>query len=386
MKRYFLALLILLLLGACGKKERTAPEEKPRRIKATVLEVKPQPAAKVRIFSGTVRARNQVSLSSKISGYVKEVFVEEGNIVKEGDLLLRLDDAHILAQRKAIIEARQAVAREKEAVAAKLRYAEANYRRFKNLFKEKAATKEELDRTEAEYKALLAKEKALLAKEKELFARLREIDSLLPYTRIKAPVKGLVTRRLADRGAFVNAGTPLIVLDDLEAGFEFRVRLDEAFLKKIKVDEVFQVEFPALGLTQKAPVREVVSHVDPSSRTFLIKLALEGENFRSGLYGRLYLPVSEEKMLLIPWKAVVLRGELTGVMVVEKDGRARFRVVRLGRSYQKNGNYFVPVKTPLKREEAQERNLWAEVLAGLEAGEKIVFSPLNLVRDGDQII
>ena len=386
MKRYLAIFLAFFLLGACTKKEREVHEEKPRRIKAEVMEIKPRPVAKVRIFSGTVRAKNQLSLSSKVSGYVKEVYVEEGQIVEKGAPLLTLDDANIQAQRKALVAARKAVAKEREAVVARLRYAEANYRRFKNLFQEKAATKEELDRVEAEYKALLAREKALVAKEKELWAKEREIESIIPYTRLRAPVKGLVAKRLADKGAFVTAGVPLILLDDLSAGFEFRVQLDEAFLGRVKVGERFQVEFPALGLSQEASVREVVAHVDPASRTFLVKLAVKGPGLRSGLYGRLYLPVTVEKVVLIPWKTVVLRGELTGVMVVEKDGRARFRVVRLGGTYHKMGQEFIPTKAPLKREEAQQKGLWAEVLAGIEAGEKIVVSPLNLVRDGDLVI
>ncbi len=387
MKRFFSLLsLVLLLVVACTKEKETHKEEKPRRIKASVMEIAPQSVTKVRIFSGTVRAKNQLPLSSKISGYVKEVFVEEGEIVEKGAPLLHLDDAHILAQRKALLAARKAVIKEREALIAKLRYAEANYRRFKNLFREKAATKEELDRIEAEYKALVAQREALFAKEREIRAKLRELEAILPYTRLKSPVKGLVAKRLADKGAFVTAGTPLIILDDLGAGFEFRVDVDEGFLSLISPGKRFQVEFPALGITQEAEVKEVVGHVDPRTRTFLVKLAVEAPGLRSGLYGRLYLPTAQEKAVLIPWQAVVLRGELTGVMVVEGSGRARFRVVRLGGSYRKVGKRFIPVKTPPEREEAKRQALWAEVLAGLSAGERIVTSPLKLIRDGDLVI
>ena len=387
MKRHLVFFLFLcLLVSACGKKEEEAHKAAPRRIKATLLEVKPQRVAKVRVFSGTVRARNQLTLSSKISGNVKEVFVQEGDVVEAGAPLIFLDDAPIRAKLKALREARAAVAKEREAVSARLRYAEANYRRFKNLYAERAATKEELDRVEAEYRALLAQRKALLAREKEIEARIREVKSILPYTRLKAPVKGLVARRLADKGSFVNAGTPLIILDDLSAGFEFRARLDEAFLSRVRPGARYRVEFPALGLSQEAVVKEVVSHVDPQSRTFLVKLAVKGPGLRSGLYGRLYFPEAEEEVLLIPWRAVVLRGELTGVMAVEKGGLARFRVVRLGRSYQEEAGRFFPVRTPLERKEAKEKGLLAEVLSGLEPGEKIVLSPVNLVRDGDQVI
>ncbi len=381
-----LVIVLFLFTSACGKKEREAHKTTPRQIKAEIIEIKPVEVAKVRIFSGTVRARNQITLSSKISGYVKKVFVREGDVVEAGSPIIFLDDRPIQAQLKALSEAKAAVAKEKEAVLARLRYAEANYRRFKNLFAEQAATKEELDRVEAEYKALLAQKKALSAREREILAKLKEVKSILPYTRIKSPVKGLVAKRLADEGSFVNAGSPLITLDDLASGFEFRVELDEAFLGRVKAGASFQIEFPALGLMEKGKVKEVVAHVDPQSRTFLVKLAVKGRGLRSGLYGRLYFPETSAKVVLIPWRAVILRGELTGVMVVEKDGLARFRVVRLGTSYLRREGHFLPVKAPLEREEAQRRGLYAEVLSGLEVGERIVTAPIDIIRDGDRVI
>ncbi len=388
MKKYWLFLILVLFLGACGQEEKEPQQTPPRKIKATLLTVNPKMVPKVRVFPGTVRAVNQISLSSKISGYVKAVHVKEGDVVRPGSPIITLDDAPIRAQIKALKEAYKATTREKEAVRARLSYAEANYRRFKNLLAEKAATKEEFDRVTAEYKALLAREKALAAKEKEILARLKEVKSILPYTQIKSPTEGLVAKRLADKGSFVNAGTPLVFIDDLSGGFEFRVELDEAFLGKLRPGQRFKIMFPAVDLVEEAPVKEIVAHIDPQSRTFLVKLALPKNGvFRSGLYGELYFPVSHKKAVLIPWRAVVLRGELTGVMVVEKDGLARFRVVRLGRSYQKEeSGAFFPTTTPLTREKAKAEGLWAEVLAGLEAGEKIVISPLNLVRDGDRVI
>jgi RND family efflux transporter MFP subunit len=341
----------------------------------------PREVAETRSFSGEVRARNQIVLSTKISGYVKEVFVEEGDQVEAGAPLLHIDDQPIKDQLKSLQAALAAVQKEKEAVSARKKYAESHFRRLQRLWAEQAATKEEYEQAEAEYQALVAKERALVAKMKDIRADLAKTRNILSYTFLKSPVKALVTRRLADPGSFVVAHTPVIFLDDLSSGFRFHVDLDEQLLFKVKKGQKYWILFPGLGEGRFGVVSEVVKKIDPQTRTFVVKLDLEGPGLHSGLYGRLYFPLARRKALLVPWRAVVTRGDLTGVMVVEKDGLIRFRVLRLGTTFCPKDGGFWPEKAPQELALARKTDLWVEVLAGVSPEERIVTSRLSEVRD-----
>ncbi|NPB08863.1 MAG: efflux RND transporter periplasmic adaptor subunit [Thermodesulfobacteria bacterium] len=385
MRRILFFFLMVVLLGACSKKEPEVEKPPAREVHAKTMIVSPEKVAVTREFSGQVRARNRVTLSSKVSGYVKRVFVREGDVVSAGTPLLHIDDQPIREQLKALAASLAAIKKEEEAVSARLRYAASNYERFKRLLAEEAATKEEFERVEAEYKALLAREKAIRARAKEIKARMAETESILAYTLIKSPVRALVAKRMADKGSFVGAGQPLILLEDLASGFQFEVSLDESLLPRLRRGQEYWVSFPALDRGEWARVSEVIRKVDPATRTFRVKLDLSSSDLSAGLYGRLYFPVRMREALLIPWKAVVVRGDLTGAMVVEKDGIARFRVLRLGKSFVREKGRFLPAQAPEELAKARETNLYVEVLAGLMPGERIVVSSLEKVRDGDRI-
>ncbi len=385
MKKILLFFLMLSLCSSCLKRE---PETKGREIKeveAETMVIVPEKIVTAREFSGQVRARNQLTLSSKVSGTIKEVFVREGEVVSAGTPLLHIDDLPIREQLKALSASLAAVKKQKEAIAARVRYAASNYQRFKRLFEEKAATKEEFERVEAEYRALLAQEKALKARAREIEAKMAETRSILPYTLIKSPVRALVAKRFADRGSFVGAGQPLILLEDLSSGFQFEVSLDEALLPRVKMGQEYWLSFPALNQGLWGRVSEVIRRVDPKTRTFRVKLDLVSSDLSPGLYGRLYFPLAVREALLIPWKAVVARGDLTGAMVLESDGTARFRVLRLGKSFRREKGRFLPAQAPEELALARKSPLFVEVLSGLSAGEKIVVSNLEKVHDGDRI-
>ena len=386
MKRWLLLGVFCLLIVACGGGEKQGPKGKYREVQAETMRLTPQKVSLVQTFAGEVRAQNSLTLASKVSGYVERVFVKEGDVVEAGSPLLHIDDKPVREELKALEASLAAIKKEREAVAARKRYAASNYARFKKLYAEQAATRDEYERAEAEFHALQAREKALAAKAQEIRAKIAETRNVLSYTLLRSPVKALVVKKWVDPGTFVSAQTPLIELDDLQSGFLFRVELDEAFLGRIKTGQKFWVFFPSLDWGCWGQVSEVVSRVNPQTRTFLVKLALDEPGLTSGLYGRFYFPLEEREALLIPWKVVVVRGDLTGVMVVEEDSIARFRVVRLGGTFSPaEGKTFLPAQAPEELSLARKSHLWVEVLAGLSPGERIVVSPLLQVRDGDRI-
>ncbi|QJA06445.1 efflux RND transporter periplasmic adaptor subunit [Thermosulfurimonas marina] len=377
----FLALVLLLVIGACGKE---APERKTpgagRTVKAQTLTLKEERVALYRELPGTVEARERARLSSKVGGFVREVRVAEGDRVRKGEVLLRLDDQEIRERIRALSEAHRALSHELSAVSARLRFAEAEYRRFAKLYKEEAATAEEFEAKKSEYEALSAQKEALAARMKEIEARLNQVRSLLPYTVLRAPFSGRVVRKWVDEGTFVRPGEPLLEVESRKAGKRLVFQVEEEFFERVAPGLEIWATFPAAGRSLKLKVTEVVPAVSPESRTFTVKADLPPDfPLPSGSYAQVFFPIGERKGLFVPRAALVDRGGFRALFVVEKDGRVSLRVVRLGKTFFRHEGKLLPACPGVECEAV------VEVLSGVSAGERVVVHPPLGLREGDRI-
>jgi RND family efflux transporter MFP subunit len=156
-------------------------------------------------------------------------------------------------------------------------------------------------------------------------------------------------------------GTPLMTVEE-EGNYRLEVAAPEALLGRVKSGAPLRVSIDGGG-EMAGRVAEVVPTIDPASRTFIVKVDIAARGLRSGMYGRASFPVGERQALLVPKGAVVERGALTSVWVVDSRNVARMRLVKRGRA-------------------TGDR---AEILAGLSAGEKVVTAGVEKVVDGAQI-
>jgi RND family efflux transporter MFP subunit len=182
----------------------------------------------------------------------------------------------------------------------------------------------------------------------------REAETILSYTRIRAPYDALITERHADPGTQAAPGMVLLTLEDTRR-FRLEASVGESKIGVLRRGIATQVTIDALGDSLLAGrVSQILPAADPASRSFLVKVDLPPDaRMRSGLYGRARFIEGERKALRIPRTAVVERGQLKAAYVVGEDHVARLRYLTLG-----------------KRSGEQ-----VEVLSGLEAGERIVAAP-----------
>jgi multidrug efflux pump subunit AcrA (membrane-fusion protein) len=111
-------------------------------------------------------------------------------------------------------------------------------------------------------------------------------------------------------------------------------------------------------------VVEIFPAADERSRSFLIKVKLPDEaGLRSGMFARIFIPLDEIGMLLIPSTAVIHSGQLTGVYIVDDNHTARFRLIRTGRIFGAS----------------------LEVLSGLKEGDRYVVVPPPTLSNGDSV-
>lgn len=332
--------LLLLLAWMQGwlNGERVSPgREIPAPVSAAGLKTVPaQERADpvVTGWPGTVIAKTKAVLSAQIPARVVEVTVRQGDLVKRGTVLVRLDSEETLARFKQAEAAWSgATARRKQA--------EATYRRMKTLIVEEVVALQQFEAAEAAFQTAQAEEEAARRQRKAA-------EVVLDFTTVTAPFDGRVTRREVEPGEFATAGRPLLALDATDL-FHLETPLPLAEEGGLQLGQRHPVEIAGLPAMQ-GTIDEIVPAADPETRTVTVKVLLpRGVAVRSGLFGRLLLSGAATKGVFVPKSAVREIGQLETVRVLEA-GRIITRHVQTG------------------RETGEE----IEILSGLRANEQVV--------------
>ena len=265
--------------------------------------------------TGTIRAKNETSVSSRITASIVSINARSGDRVEEGDVLATLDDRDLVAR------AQQA---EKGVLAAQAQRddAKSEFARKQSLFDQGVASKSELDRAEADYKSLQAE---VSRAERGL----DESEASLSYATIKSPIAGRVIDRFAEPGDTVTPGVSILKLYDPHS---LRIEADvrESLATALQKGEQFQVRIDTLNKTVSGQIDEIVPQSQVGSRSFLVKVSLPPvENLYPGMFGRLLIPTGEVERLYVPQAAIARVGQLEFVLVDENGSLVR-RFVRTG--------------------------------------------------------
>jgi RND family efflux transporter MFP subunit len=186
-------------------------------------------------------------------------------------------------------------------------------------------------------------------------------DTTESFSRITAPFAGVVTDKMVEPGNMAAPGTPLMRLEDTR-GFRLDVRADESRIGQIGSGDIVPVSLDS-GLdgattTISGTVAEIGRAVDADARAFLVKITLPAAvGLRSGMFGGAHFSARARRALTVPAGALVHRGQVTSVLVVEKD-LARVRLVNVSGT---------------------------EVLAGLSEGDVVIVAAPPGVTDGSRV-
>ncbi|GFK92838.1 Multidrug resistance protein MdtA [Fundidesulfovibrio magnetotacticus] len=381
-----LALLAACLLSACGKEEPVRPA--PRSVQAPVAVVRAVEAVECRSFPAQVESLGSVTLAGKSPGAVVEVFAQEGQALKAGDPILRLDDQELKSREQSLTASMAQAASERQAVAAKAAHARANLERLAKLLTQKVISQDDFERARTEALALAREEEAIAARERSVAAQRDELRAQGQYLHITAPFDGVLSRRFVDLGAFVTAGQPLALVDAVSSGFDLTAQVDESLLYTLHVGQPLVGAVPALSPAPfAARVRAVVGRVDPATRTFRLKAELPplGAQPRAGLYGRLFVPARTARKILVPAACLAPRGDLPAVFTVDDKGLAALRVVKTGGRFLKVEFDGKPFLTDSEAFDDPSREAFVEILSGLSEGDRVACAGSVPLRDGDRV-
>jgi RND family efflux transporter MFP subunit len=295
---------------------------------------------------GVVEAVRQSTLAAQVSGRVVEIAVKAGDTVRAGQVLVRIDartaDQAVAASLSQVAEAE-----------ANLVNAKRRHERNRDLLAQKFVSQAAVDQSEADYKAAQAQLAALKAGASQASAQ-------QSFTTITAPYAGVVGTTSVEQGDMATPGRELVTVFDPR---ELRVvaTVPQALLTRWKRDLPIVVEVPASRKTLTPTRVTVIPLADARTHTVRVRLDLPAtEGLLPGHFARARFPVGTLRTLAVPASALVRRGELTAVYVVDAGGRPLLRQVRVGETLADGPS-----------------GALVEVLSGLAPGERIAANPVQ---------
>jgi len=360
---FFGSLIIIPLLFSTGCSNKVKPGlsdvNRTAIDNVTIAEVKPTTVDEYNETAGTIKAKNMSLIASKVMGTITSISVKEGDRVSAGQTLLTIDD------RDAVPRMMAAEAGYQEALKA-LQMAEevklltnTTHERYRQLYNENAISQLQMDQVASQGKVAMLDFERVQAAVKRAHASWVEAQAYYGFTRVLAPTDGVITAKKADNGSMAVPGTPLLVLED-DSSYVLEADVDESMTGKISLGMMADIMIDSLGKSIQGTVIELAPTVDPAARKIHIKIQITSEGLKSGLYARVKLSTNKKETVLLPKKAIVEKGQLTGVYAVDNQGLVLYRIVRLGKAY----------------------NDQIEILSGINSGDKVIIEGVEKAVDG----
>jgi RND family efflux transporter MFP subunit len=376
---------LISIVGRGAKANQTDSEARP----AAVALVSRKPLSNTVTLSGEFRPFQEVDVHAKVAGYIRVIHVDVGDRVKQGQVIAVLEVPELRAELQGTDAS---VRRNKDSVRrahSDLQRAEflhnAAHLNFSRL-KEASATRpgiiaqQELDDSEAKDKEaeaqISADEAALSEAENQLDVALagqKQYTALSDYTKIVAPFDGVVTRRYADTGALVQAGTssstqamPVVRVAQTDV-FRLTLPVPESAVPQVHLGSVVQVRVQALGRTFEGKVARFADSVDQETRT--MHTEVDVRNIGGGLVQGMYAEVSlvlahKDETLVVPVQAVSRNGADASVLIADPQNRLEDRQVQLGLEGANN----------------------VEIVSGLSEGDRVLIGSRGQFRAGDKVV
>jgi HlyD family secretion protein len=389
---WLVAIVVAIAVLATGAWWFTA--DRPVVVEAAAVEARTSGAVAGAVLnaSGYVTARRRATVSSKMTGKVVEVHVEEGMHVRRGQVLARLDDSQIRAAYELAAAQQGAAQKAIEESDVRLRQAQLTLDRRQQLFKEGVVGRADVDDAQAEVDSLRARIVAARQQEEVAARQLALQKTQLDDTVIRAPFSGVAISKDAQPGEMVSpvsAGggftrTGISTIVDMSS-LEIEVDVNESYINRVSPNQKATAVLDAYPDWQiPAHVITTIPSADRQKATVLVRLAFDASATPRATSGGGQLdprilpdmgvkvafhggePAAESSgkaLILVPRTAVRTEGGTSVVFAIDGDRRAERRAVKVG----------------------VEQGDKVEILSGLNGGEQVIVSPPGDLRDGMRV-
>ena len=330
-----------LLTFGCDDKAGLATTEndanQPAAVPVSIVEVKAEPIQDIIFLPGTTEAWQDVKVAADTAGRIEWMGPREGDIVKKGDLLIKID---VSALKAALDHAK-----------AQYKLSDDLYQRRRRLFERKIIAQEELDQS--------ATQRKLAATD------LEQVKVRYNHGFPRSPINGIINYLYVDAGEFIDTGKPIADIINIER-IKINVRVPELDVRFVLQGQKTPVRIDAFpDRTLDGTVDFVAFKADPATKTFLVRTLIENPfaDIRPGMIARVaFVRRVIPDALLAPLFALVDKGG-ERLVFVEKDGKAQSRTVALG---------------VIEGDRVQ-------ITSGLEAGDHLIVKGQTEVEDGMKV-
>ncbi len=386
LNRISVALLLLLLAGCARNREAPTVKEVPVVV-ATAHASRQAVDRNLRLVA-EFRPYREIDLMAKVSGYVKQINVDLGDRVSTGQVLATLevpemaDDASragatLRRSDAEVLRARQDVKRAESAS----QLAQLNADRLFNVARQRPGllAQQEIDSANAralEAAAQLSGAKAALTASEQgvqvFKAEQSRVNTLMNYTRVTAPFAGVISRRYAEIGAMVQAGTssqtnvmPVVRLAQ-DSVLRLELPIPESAVALVKVGFPVRIAVPSLGREINAQINRYSSQLQMSTRTMMAQVDVQNPGFaiKPGMFAEVTIRLeSKPDAIVLPLMALDGAGETRQAMRISKDGVLKTETLKIG----------------------SETAEVAEVLSGVAEGDLFVLSGRGQLKAGTKV-
>jgi RND family efflux transporter MFP subunit len=380
-----LAAALAALLSSCSESREVKAARPQSTQPVAVAKVVREDLTHDLELAAEFRPYQEIDVHAKVSGYLKAIYVDVGDRVRQGQLLAELEVPEMnedLAQAAVGIKRNQSDVQramgEVSRAEASLKIREISYQRLQAVVERRPnlIAQQEIDDAAAKFReaeAQLATAKASLATTQEQVSLAQvgktRVDTMMRYLRITAPFAGVITRRQGDSGALIQAGTashtqamPVVRLSQID-----RLRLilpaPESIASRIRVGAPVEIRVESMNRILQGKVSRFAGKLDASTRTMETEVDIPNpdHSILPGMYGYATIRLdTKQDALAVPVQAVSRNGSAASVLRVDKHNRLESRAIETG------------LETP---------NL-IEVVSGLNENDLVVVGNGNQVKPG----
>ncbi len=227
-------------------------------------------------LSGTVISDNEKIITSRYMGFIKKVYINEGDFVKKGQLLYEIDSSTIDNKKH---EAQLNLQIQQN----NLNDLKTNYARYKRLYAKDLVPKYEVEQLELKLKNI--KNMISIAN-----AKVKEVNYQYRYLKIVAPNNGLIIKKSIKSGEMAIPSIPAIILSDLNS-LKIKTNVSESNLGKIKIGQNAKITIESIGLETKGKVASIIPNVENMTHSFILKLSFDTQDKKiyPGMYSKVIL-------------------------------------------------------------------------------------------------
>ncbi|AUS05016.1 efflux RND transporter periplasmic adaptor subunit [Pseudotamlana carrageenivorans] len=294
-------------------------------------------------LQGNVSTNQNIVIYPEFSGVLTSVYVKEGQQVKKGQILAKIDDGG-LSQQLAQLKIQASLA-------------QTTYERQDRLWQQKIGSEMQYLQAKANYEAQTQ--------------AVNQLEQQIGKTQVRAPFSGTIDDVITDQGSVVAPGqTPLIRIVNLDDMY-IESDVPESYVSSIVKGKDVQVYFPVLEKKIKTKVRQSGNYINPANRTFKVEIALpsKDESILPNLTARLKInDYTSEKAILIPQSIISenAEGQQYVYTITDKDGKtakAHRTIIQTGKT---QGDFI-------------------EILSGIENGQEIIDEGARTVKEGQDV-